>query len=497
MATLTQTQIDALRNKGLSDEKIQAIATQRGFDVPKESFGSALIKSERGFGQSIAGAIGGAFPSVAGGGVITEANKLNEQVRQNVLKAVQDKKAKGEDTSRLLNALKTLDSEVNFYDILNTSTGGSLDKSAKQVLGEGLGVATDILGAGALPGGIGQIAKAKTFGQGVIQGAKAGAVGGGVFGTAQGAARAAQEDKTGGEIAGAGIGGGVIGGVAGGVLGGVIGGVSGAITGRAQKLSQKESDFALDLVSPKATEKIKQEALRQGRVTEQTLLSGGKITPSRRDTQIAEAVRGVVSSKNTPIQNLESLGNTVEEINSGVKAYVSANKVPFNGNQLRTQLNAGKDELRLIFASDTNAEKTYGAVVDEFMKHVVKLDTAGLLNARQALDKIPAVKKLLDSQGLGENVKREVILTVRRQANQYIASLLPKGNAFRETLLRESLMIEAIENLAEKSTGIIGVNKLQALTMKYPVLKGVVGTLLGLAGLRAVGLGGAGIGSTD
>ena len=151
----------------------------------------------------------------------------------------------------------------------------------------------------------------------------------------------------------------------------------------------------------------------------------------------------------------------------------------------------------MIFASDTTAEKTYGAVVDEFMKHVGKMDTAGLLNARQALDKIPAIKKLLDSQGLGENVKKEVVLTVRRQANQYIASLLPKGNAFRETLLRESLMIEAIENLAEKSTGIIGVNKLQALTMKYPVLKGVVGTLLGLAGLRAVGLGSAGISSTD
>src|SRR3990167_5112331 len=240
MATLTQTQIDALKNKGLTDEKIQALATAKGFDMPQQStlgaIGSSLIKSETGFGQSIAGAIGGAM----GNKNVDTANQLNQQVQSNLLKAIQDKRAKGEDTTKLIGALKTLDSQVNFYDILNSSTGGSLDKSATQVFGEGLGVATDILGAGALPGGVGQIAKAKTFGQGVIQGAKAGAIGGGIFGTAQGATRAAQENKTGGEIVGAGIGGGLIGGATGGVLGGVLGGVSGKLASSKALKQQKQ-----------------------------------------------------------------------------------------------------------------------------------------------------------------------------------------------------------------------------------------------------------------
>lgn len=512
MATLTQSQIDALRNKGLSDEKIQAIATQRGFDVPKESFGSALIKSERGFGQSIAGAIGGAadgkpspfsmLSKVAGledvKSNIETSNQLNRQVQDNLLKAIQDKRAKGEDTSRLVNALKTLDSEINFYDILNTSTGGSLDKSAKQVLGEGAGVATDILGAGALPGGIGQIAKAKTFGQGVMQGARAGAVGGSIFGTAQGAARAAQEDKTGGEIVGAGIGGGLMGAAAGGVIGGTIGGVSGAIAGRGQKVAQTKQDFVLDLVSENPTKKVSEQAIREGRVAEPSLFGKARIIPSTKDYRLADAVDEVVSTKNTPFQNVDAINQRVAQINSGVKNLITQKKVPFNTNQLRTRLNAVKEESKLIFASDTNAENTYNAVVDEFMKHLQKKDTLGLFEARQSFDKIPAIKKLLQSEGLGENVKKQIVLDVRRAANEYIASLLPANNPYRALLRQESAMLEAVGNIAEKNATVIGKSKLAILTQKYPILKWLVGgAATGIVGAAGVGVGGAIIGSTD
>src|SRR5574343_382266 len=152
MASLTQEQVNALRQKGLDDTKIALLAKQKGYDMPQESMmgniGKALIKSETGFGQSIAGAIGGAFPSLVGKGEVDTANQLAEQVKQNTLKAIKEKQARGEDTSRLINALKTMDKEVNFYDILNKSTGGSLDKSATQVLGEAAGVAADIASFG-------------------------------------------------------------------------------------------------------------------------------------------------------------------------------------------------------------------------------------------------------------------------------------------------------------------------------------------------------------
>ena len=502
MATLSQAQIDILKKKGLSDEKIHAIALQRGFDMPKQStlraIGSSLIKSETGFGQSIAAAIGGTFPSLAGGDDIARANKFTEQVRTNLLQKIKEKREAGDDTSRLIGALKTLDSEVNFYDILNESTGGSLNKSAKQVFGEGFGVATDILGAGALPGGIGKITKARSFGQGVLQGAKAGAIGGGIFGTAQGATRAAQEDKTGGEIVGAGIRGGVIGGVTGGVAGGVIGGVSGAIAGRAKKVATNRHDFILDLVSEKPTTKVSEQAIREGRVTEPTFFGRAKIIPSTKDYRIADAVDEVVSTKNTVFQNADAITTRVSQINDGVKKLITQKKVPFNTNQLLTRLNAVRDESKLVFASDATAERTYDAVVDEFMRHVGKKDTLGLFEARQTFDKIPAIQKLLNSEGLGENVKKTIVLDVRRAANEYIASLLPANNPYRALLRQESLMLEAVGNIGEKGASIIGKNRLQILTAKYPILKWLVGGLAtGIAGAAGVGVGSTIIGSTD
>ncbi len=153
-----------------------------------------------------------------------------------------------------------------------------------------------------------------------------------------------------------------------------------------------------------------------------------------------------------------------------------------------------KEESKLIFASDATAEKTYDAVVDEFMKHVGKKDTAGLFAARQEFDKIPAIKKLLDSRALGENVKKSIVLDVRRAANEYIADLLPEGNMYKELLRQESSMIEALGNIADKGASTIGKNGIQMLTEKYPILKWVAS---GLAGGAGIGVGGTIIGSSD
>lgn len=253
-------------------------------------------------------------------------------------------------------------------------------------------------------------------------------------------------------------------------------------------------EFALGLVSPKPTTAVKELALKQGRVTERGILKSSKILPSKRDTQLADAVKPFISNKSSPTQNINSIDKGVKAINEGVKTYVKENKVPFNTNQLKTQLNKGKDELNLIFASDTNAKKTYAAVSKEFIKHVKSKDTEGLLLARQEFDKIPAIKKLLESQGLGENTKKEIVLTTRDMANRYVANLLPKGNRYRAALLQESKMIEAMGNIAEKNAGTIGKNQIQLLNEKYPFLKFIVGA--GLLG-SGVGAGGTLIGSLD
>lgn len=366
--------------------------------------------------------------------------------------------------------------------------GQTTGQRVKDVIGGVATVASNVVGGGVAA----DIVKAGVKGavkQGAIQGAKAGVLSG--FGSAM------QNDKGVGET--------IVDTAVGGITGGVVGGVAGGIAPATKAISNKikgvgkttetvKPEFITELVSPKATQQIKEQAIREGRATEAGLLKKSGIAASKRDVQVAEAVQGYVSPKKSTLQNLDSIKNGISDINNSVKTYVAQNKFPFNKTQLKSQLNGGKDELNLIFASDAQAEKTYNAVADEFMRHVKNKDTLGLFEARQSFDKLPAIKKLLDSQGLGENAKKEIVLTVRGQANKYIASLLPEGKLYREQLLRESKMIEAVGNIADKYASQIGKNKLQSIVNEYPILKWVAGGVVGAGG---VGVGGAILGSFD
>lgn len=484
------TELQSLRKKRQQEQ--QAIADQpKGFE--KVIGKVADFTGGKELGQGLATAI--MLPGAS--------KRLNESLDQKIKMQEQmmdmmiEKKKKGEDISRL---------QVSYNDLVNdikAETSGAektlnpYDLTTKQVLGDALQLGTTIVGAGTLPGATKTVTGATTIGKGIVQGAKTGAVTGAGFGAVTGASQGLQEDKSLVDIGKSTVGGALVGAGTGGLLGGITGGISGGIKSRAVRQATNKKDFVEDLVSPKATTAVKEQALREGRVTEQGLLSASKIKPSKRDLQIAEVVSDIVDSKKSLSENINLISDKVDEINSGVKAYVSANKVPFNTKQLLSQLNGGKDELKLIFAGDKQAERTYNAVVKEFLKNVKNKDTSGLFDARQTFDNVPAIKKLLDSQGLGENVKKEIVLTVRKKANEYVASLLPKGNQYRSTLLKESKMIEAITNMSEKGASSIGKNQLQELTAKYPILKRIAGGLGAGLGLGAIGVGGSIIGSTD
>lgn len=344
--------------------------------------------------------------------------------------------------------------------------------------------------AGALTG----VKTAKGIVSGVVRGGGAGVIGGAVEGGVQGIGIGMEQNKDLEGVLGSGATGAAIGGVAGGILGGVAGGIQGKVN--ANKAARQQ--YIEDLVSPKETRKVREQAIAEGRVSEAGILKKSEILPSKKEANLASAVEDIVDPDKSVVENVDLLRAKGKEINAGVKDYITKNKSPFNTNQLRSQFDASKVENKLIFASDANAEKTYDAVVDEFMKYVNKKDTLGLFEARQSFDKVPAIRKLLDSEGLGENIRKTIVLDVRRSANEYIASLLPKGNKYRELLLKESRIIEVIGNIAEKESKNIGMNKLQVLAREYPWIKWLIGgAAAGAVGAAGVGVGGAIIGSTD
>lgn len=271
-----------------------------------------------------------------------------------------------------------------------------------------------------------------------------------------------------------------------------------ALRGGVEKVATKEIDaaakFATEYAMPKATAKTAEAGVEQGRLVEPGIFSKGKLTPTPHDMEVGDSIAGIVSSKATTAQNIDAIRLALRDINAGVRAVIAERKVPFNRAQLRAQLETAKSDLNLVFASDATAEKIYNAVSDAFLGSLKKGDTLGLFDARQTFDQLPAIKKLLETSSLGENTRREIVLAVRRAANEYIAKQLPANNPYKAAMLKETRMLEALGNIAEKASTEIGKNKIQLLTNDYPILKYVAGGLVGAGG---VGVGGALINSTD
>lgn len=422
-------------------------------------------------------------------------NTLIDQ-QSKIIKQLHEERAKGLDTTETMGKLRQNQREIMINAGESEEFVNSLP-SNKQVLGSSARLATTLAG-GSIASGASKVAgTANAVGKvsGAVRGAVAGATAGGVEGAVHGAGIAAEADKPTGEL----IMSGVLGGVAGAALGGAVGTVAGAVSGSAKAKVISKENFAKELASPKLTAKVETEAIRQGRLESPGLFKKAKITPSSRDAKLGDAINDVVSEDATVSQNIDAIKYKISKTNNGAREYIAANKVPFNKNQLRSSLESGKQDLDLIFASDTTAEKTYNAVSEALVKRVESGDTLGLFDARQDFDQIPAIKKLLDSDKLGENARREIVLSVRKAANEYIGSLLPEGNAYRADMLQEHYMLEALTNVAEKAqqAGIVGHNKLQLLAKEFPFFRVLVGTGLAGLGLGALGVGGAAISSLD
>lgn len=208
-----------------------------------KKFGEGVIRSEKAFAESIAGAMltdttgGKILRSITPGGkkafeAVQGAKQAREDLykqQQDILLRIKGARSRGEDTTNLMRALEfnrqAIEDAPSDFD-LNSLLG----KTKKQVIGEAAGVAVDIISAGQF----GKTANigATTFKEGFKQGAKQGAKAGLLEGAAGGFARGLQDDESIKDSAGRAVQEGIVGAAAGGVLGGLVGGVQGGLKGR-------------------------------------------------------------------------------------------------------------------------------------------------------------------------------------------------------------------------------------------------------------------------
>lgn len=257
--------------------KLRQQAASGALDVEAKKYGidlsgfkpTPLVKKSAGEkvldftgGKEIAQGLGQALANPKIAKQQAEIQGQQSDIQGQLLARIKEKKATGEDTSRLEQALGLLGQEI---DRTGQETGELLNQNnltSKQVLGDALqlGGVVGLGTIGKVTKPIGVISGIKT---GIATGAKSGAVFGGISGTAQGL----QEDKTLGQSLGKGLGGAVLGGVSGGILGGIIGGVNGRINGsslRKQVLDAQIASGEKVALNPQLKQKSIQIAREQG-----------------------------------------------------------------------------------------------------------------------------------------------------------------------------------------------------------------------------------------
>ena len=234
-------------------------------EKPKKSMGEKVLDVTG--GKELAQGLGQTLALKQNSKIIEQAQKEQFGIQEQLLKRIKEKKARGEDTSRLEGALSDINDEImktgeGASDILNPNK-----LTNKQVIGDALQLITTAGGSNVAGAVAGKATSATGFIEGALQGAKTGAIGGSAVGALTGTSQALQEDKTlGGIVTDTVIGAG-IGGVTGGILGGITGGISGGLKGRALRkeiLTEQVQLGEKTINQTQKAQKVKSMAKEQG-----------------------------------------------------------------------------------------------------------------------------------------------------------------------------------------------------------------------------------------
>jgi len=441
---------------------------KKSFRDKLKSFGLGVIKSEKGFGESIAGAIQtqagqpaissrgiNPLPIIAQAGGITasqqalnEAEQRKQETIDNLITRIQEKRSRNEDTTRLMGALQTLSGSESIDE---TSFNLIKDKTAKQVVGEGIGVAADIIGAGTIgTKGAGLVSQPTSFLRGAAQGAKTGATVGAGFGAVQGGARAAQDEE--GVIGGA-ITGGLVGAAAGGVLGAATGGVSGAIRGR----GQASADQTLKNITPTTSDITPTQYanfVKEGRIIPKTKTSPAQLVLTAQEKAVVNKFPDLITKD--PVATAINITNRLSSLDDEVGVFLRANDGIFNNGELRNSITKNLADISDVAIDEKRIATLKTKLIDNFIKSIKTNKMSDLWQARKSFDS--QIKSAFSgSPTLQKEVKRELrnavqdFLSERTSSGTYTGFMQDMSGLFK---LRDIAIIKGGKEKVASGIGL-------------------------------------------
>lgn len=261
----------------------------------------------------------------------------------------------------------------------------------------------------------------------------------------------------------------------------------GSKVGDALKLNPTEvgkgivNNDTLEIVKPKLTVKESAKALAEGRGDKGGILSKTTIAPSPRTLDVAKAVEGLVKKGATGAENINNVRTALNSEAESLKSQIKAVDHPYSFRELNTSLSKVIQDPDLISLKGTQFEKQIGPVKDAAMRFAKESGgkVSGLLDARKAFDNL-VEKTYPHLYDVTNAPMRTAITGIRNAMNDFIENNLPDNLSFKSSLKKQSLMYDAIENIADKSTGEIGTSKVGRViksVKKHPIAT-AAGTLV-------------------
>jgi hypothetical protein len=431
---------------------------------------------------------------------LEEAAERNRTTQGELIKRIKEKKAKGEDTSRLQSALQELgfDMEVEADNRERTLNPNEITK--KEVIGDALQLGTTIASIGtvgkaakgtgtlvkkAIPSAAKTLTKsgvgvAKGMGIGAAKGAGIGAAEGALYGTASGL----KENKDAKGIAKSAA----LGAAGGAAIGGVVGGVTGGISGGIKASKLKKANAHLDAITPKVddlpTPEYK-EALRRGKIVEKTAHDPAQYVLSESEKAVATKYKHLLQGGD-PVVNINKVMKEVEKKDTEVGAFLRKNNGIYNTGELKNALIKRLKDVDDITISADRIEKAKGDVIDNFLKSLKKNDMESLWKSRKEFDKFSKA-----FQGT-PTFKKEMAREFRNAVQDFIADRTP-DDVYKTSMKEMSELLNlADDNLTLKAVNERKLSKLAKWAKDNPNKAKMIWGSLAAAGL---GIGGTAVAS--
>jgi hypothetical protein len=273
---------------------------------------------------------------------------------------------------------------------------------------------------------------------------------------------------------------------------GIVGKEVAAVTGEALETTGKKILRGVerevvkevgDIVSPKLTKKVKDIALREGRINKK-----GIYELSDFEKEMAQVVAPYIKKSNTPQKNISNIMAEIGRESDELYSVLKKNDAIFNSNQLRTKITQELKGVDDIMIDEKRLAKVKGEITELLINEVKTKKLSSLWDARKKFDRI--IDSKLNAFAGVSTIKKDVGLAVRRAVNDFIVEKSPQlakegKHPFSESMAKMNKLYTAEKNIADKilpsqlnqtTLGNLG-RKLSSVSHKMGAIQGAAATV--------------------